>query len=229
MSVFRRTITKALTGQIREEYKFHPNQWGFLKQTDTDVAIASAINSIRKGRNNIALLDLSKAYDTVPRHKLAELCSYRHTANVTEQILALLVPVALKTQGQTFTMSTKAVVGVPQEDPISPLLFNLYMDPLLERLDLITGGEGNGFADDIMLMGKDEKTLQDLLDQATRWARLAGMSWNPNKSELLGVRHRLRLAGGRLETTKRAVYSGVAIDTKGVQEQEILRRIDNAM
>lgn len=126
-------------------------------------------------------------------------------------------------------MPTKSVVGVLQGDPISPLLLNLYMDPLLERLEQVAGGEENGFADDIMLMGNGESTLQDLLNQVTRWARLAGMSWNTSKSELLGVKSPLRLAGPRLENVKRAVYLGVSIDTKGVREQKMLKRIDVAM
>lgn len=38
LSVFRREITKEIARQFREEYKLHPNQWGFLRMTNTDVA-----------------------------------------------------------------------------------------------------------------------------------------------------------------------------------------------
>ena len=62
--------------------------------------------------------------------------------------------------------------GVLQGDPLSSYLFNFMMDLALERLDETLGAFYDGesqvcfmaFADDLVLIGKDPKSLQLLLD-----------------------------------------------------------------
>lgn len=59
--------------------------------------------------------------------------------------------------------------GVKQGDPLTPLVFNLCLEPLLEIIEKNTGGikinEANkvsvlAFADDIVLLGEDEREAQ---------------------------------------------------------------------
>lgn len=228
LSVFRRVITKALSAEFRDAYSFHPAQWGLLRSTNTEVAIAAATNAIRSGRKTLAVLDLARAYDRVPRAKPLVLCRHRLPAALSAQVSALVAPTVLKTQEQVSGTAAIAADGVLQGDPISRLIFDLYMNPLLERLSIIQGGEGKGFADDVILLAASETVLQQLLDQATRWARLAGMAWNTKNSELIGTKNCCRLAGAALGITTGTTYLGITLKKRGVQQEELISRLDRA-
>ncbi len=71
---------------------------------------------------------------------------------------------------------------------MSPTLFNILMDSLAERTEEIEwtdlGEEHlrlNMFADDVLLMAKNEDNLQNLLNVATKWGNETGMKWSPKK------------------------------------------------
>lgn len=102
------------------------------------------------------------------------------------------------------------------------------MSPLLERQRMIDVGKGNGFADDEILLATSEMALQQLLDRATRWARLTGMAWNTENSEPIGARHSYRLAEKTLETTSETTYLGITLNRCGVQQGELISRLDKA-
>lgn len=96
-----------------------------------EVAIAYALNTIRGGTNEVSVLDLRKAYDTVPGRKQLELLKLRINANFASQIANLFVPLEVSTKNQVSSRTVLAVAGVPKGEPTSPLIFNAYMDPLL--------------------------------------------------------------------------------------------------
>lgn len=131
LHVFWTVINKSLSAEFRAAYNFYTAHWSYLRCTNTEVDIAAAKNAIRRGRNKLVVLDLSKAYDAVSRAKLLELSDHRLPTALSAQVSSLLAPTVLKTQGQMSEATAVGTVGVLQRDPISTLIFNLYMDPLL--------------------------------------------------------------------------------------------------
>jgi hypothetical protein len=82
--------------------------------------------------------------------------------------------------------------GVKQGDPLSPLLFNIAMDPLLEAISAQNneykwdkGGlqlEALCYADDNGLLTEDPKDMQKNLEDVTEFCRATGMKLSVKKS-----------------------------------------------
>jgi hypothetical protein len=84
--------------------------------------------------------------------------------------------------------------GVRQGDPLSPMLFNMVVD---ELLDLLRAGDfgaevaagvrcpGMAFADDFVLLADSCRDLQRALDVSEAFFRRRGMCLNPAKSRVL--------------------------------------------
>lgn len=120
--------------------------------------------------------------------------------------------------------------GVPEGSPLSPCLFNLFVDTLGQRLldvpRIVSAWPANIFADDVKLVARTWDGLQELLHNCTTWAHQYGMKWAPTKSHvLLPESHprQLTLAGQPLQRRSSVTYLGVEISAYGI-ESDATRR-----
>jgi hypothetical protein len=73
----------------------------------------------------------------------------------------------------------------------SPILFNLYSECLTKKAlegfgDFEIGGQINHnvkYADDLVLLAKEEKVIQDMIDKLTKTGRCYGMETNVEKTK----------------------------------------------
>jgi hypothetical protein len=149
-----------------------------------------------KRRKNLFIcnLDLRKAFDTV-NHKIFKLMLDKGAPREwVEQLSKMLVDRKLK----LYDAMVELKVGTVQGSPISPLLFILFINPLIERLEQLGYGinitqkgkkavmvNGTVFADDTCVVAEDIGQLQAMLDVCEAWAKDFGMSFNASKSELI--------------------------------------------
>lgn len=84
-------------------------------------------------------------------------------------------------------------MGVQQGSPLIPTIFNIFINALAGSLAsiplTISEVPANLFADDIILMTRNGKGLQTMLDIFERWTRLHLMQWAPNKCVAIFDRH----------------------------------------
>ena len=136
-------------------------------------------------------LDLKKAFDTVIRKILFYKLS---TAGIRGKILRVIQnlftsnPANVSIDGflsPEFTINR----GVLQGSKLGPILFNLFINDLLEELNLSNHGAtigqihvaALGFADDIVLISDNPRKLQYLLDMCNSWALKNRMTFNTSK------------------------------------------------
>lgn len=121
----------------------------------------------KKSRLEVAVLDISKAFDSVPHEAIRRsLIAY----GVDEAIVKVVsnmysnVKTIFKNCGG-FKLEIK--MGVKQGDPLSPLLFNLVLVKLEESGKGFRAGDNAipvlAFADDLVLTSGDPLGLQDHL------------------------------------------------------------------
>lgn len=76
-----------------------------------------------------------------------------------------------------------------QGSPISPEIFNMYIDTLYTALEAVpfrvSEFLANLFCDDVLLMAKDVDNLQRLLEIFSDWASSSGMKWSSHKCAAL--------------------------------------------
>lgn len=77
LSAFRRVISSALAFPIRKHYIVHPNQWGFLPWSNTEIPVAHVANIVSINASCAAISDLKQAYERLSRATLLRLLQER--------------------------------------------------------------------------------------------------------------------------------------------------------
>ena len=113
--------------------------------------------------------------------------------------------------------------GVLQGSPISPFLFNLFVDPLIERLNAGRRGRLQRtlfYADDGVLLGNKDDDMQAMLDMVVQWSEENGIELNGKKCGFLRTdptdTATLRLRGEQLPLVNVYRYLGLPVTANGI-------------
>lgn len=225
ISHLRKIFEKALDWKVKSITTFHHFQCGFRSHRSIEQAILRFSAAKRMGHKYTAVLDLRGAYPSVPRSKLFAVIQQRVTPNTAAAISMFLGTDLISTCGDESGKVEQVRVGVPEGSPLSPTIFNLYIDVLTNKLAQTKQKFANLpatiYADDVVLFAKTSRGLRKLLRVCTDWARSAGMKWNtdPGKSCILAPPECFRtftLAGQPIEKVDETNYLGVIVDFTGV-------------
>jgi RNA-directed DNA polymerase len=74
--------------------------------------------------------------------------------------------------------------GTPQGAIISPLLANIYLNPLDQQMAR-TGKEMVRYADDFVVMCESQKEAQEVLEELREWMGQAGLTLHPTKTRIV--------------------------------------------
>lgn len=234
----RKIIEAAISMEIRKEYQFHPTQLGFQQGTGTETAIVRHVANAQHAPY-AAILDLKQAYDSVPRNILMEVVTRKLKENPAHMVALTLQKIDITTNGDEIETRGTISRGVTQGSPLSPTLFNLYMDTLSVDLDQTKLGPNRErlnwtlFADDFKMQAKTPQHIQRGLEGVETWAVLKEMKWSPPKCFILEPPGRkseqaYRLNEHTIQTLESAEYLGVTASWKGVEPDKSIRRITQA-
>ena len=174
-------------------------------------------------QTDVAILDFSKAFDTVPHDRLLlKLKHYGIKGDIQEWIKDFL-----KNRKQRVVVDgkhssfIKVESGVPQGTVLGPLLFLVYINDLPNNIT--QGSTVRLFADDCILYREirtmqDQLILQNDLNKLKEWADKWGMKFNPSKCEIMRICHNrtplerfYTLSGQVLKQVNKTKYLGVYI------------------
>lgn len=236
LSHARKVIEKVLDLRLRAEYKFHPAQCGFRGFRSVETAILRVTRAVMNGCRFLCVLDLRQAYASVPRGDLVNRIEGLVDTNVAKMIECMLYRTVVTTVRDQAKMWRAMERGVPEGSPLSPSLFNFFIDPVASLIDEeVAGGWSNPlnlFADDIILMAPSAPSMQRLLNVCQDFAAANGLQWGLNKCHAIAApgatQAELFLDGEALSYVRSAEYLGVDIDGQGVTDAATLERLCKA-
>lgn len=178
------TAMRAVLEPIFERI-FAAHSYGFRPGRGCKDALRRVDYLLKQGYHWVVDADLKSYFDTIPFKQLLE--------RVQEQvadgaILALLE--AYLHQGVLEEMRYwEPEAGTPQGAVISPLLSNIYLNPL-DHLLAQQGIEMVRYADDFVILCRSEADAQAALELVQQWTTQAGLTLHPEKTRVVDASKR---------------------------------------
>ncbi len=190
---------------------------------------------LQGGFHYAAILDLKAAYDRVPRDKLIVLLKRRLPNNLFRQVVPFLLTTWTRAVGDTSPTEAELTRGVPQESPLSPSLFNIFMDVLDERIQPKNNMNNDSriilFADDVQLRARTREGLQAPLNAAKQWADEFDMTWSASKCATIQPENDTTpfyIGGELISVADSETYLGVTITLGGLSDDQTAQRVQKA-
>ena len=193
--IFEYIIYKMLSKFMYDNNIISQCQYGFKEKASTSDALLHIINLLSKsGIRNLKsvciFIDFVKAFDKVDHYiLLKKLNNYGIYGNDLEFLKSYLQNRKLRTiTNETTSKEISINLSVPQGSILGPLLFNVYINDLINYID---GGDIVAFADDtsLIISSPDIATLktatQRAISQLHNWCTINYMEINKSKTKCM--------------------------------------------
>lgn len=186
-AVVDRVVQTALRMVIEPifERQFSPTSYGFRPGRGCKDALREVNGLYCSGHQYIVDVDIKGYFDAIPHERLMALVR-EHIAD--GRVLALIEGY-LKQGVMDEGHWTQSEDGTPQGGVISPLLANLYLNPL----DWQMSGAGYRmvrYADDMVVLCRTQGEAEAALEMLRGWMGEAGLTLHPEKTRIVDMRER---------------------------------------
>ena len=162
-------------GFARQSYGFRPNR-------GCKDALRRVGKLLKAGYTWVVDADLKSYFDTISWGRLIKLVEEKVSdGRVIEVLKAMLSQKVMET-----AKSWMPEEGTPQGAVISPLLSNIFLDPLDQKMAQ-TGVEMVRYADDFVILCRSEAEAKEALEEVRRWTAQAGLTLHPEKTRIVNA------------------------------------------
>ena len=162
------------------ERDFAEQSYGFRPNRGCKEALRRVDQLLQGGCTWVVDADLKSYFDTIPHRKLMELVEEKVSdGRVLELVEAYLTQKVMET-----AKSWTPEEGTPQGAVISPLLSNLYLDPLDQQMAQ-GGSQMVRYADDFVILCRSQEEAVAALEGVRQWAEQAGLVLHPVKTRIV--------------------------------------------
>ena len=172
------------------EADFHPRSYGFRPKRRAHQAMAEIQQAVQRGYVEIIDADLSKYFDTIPHRELMKAVARRVSDGSVLRLLKSWLRAPIVEEDKD---GTKRVIpnrrGTPQGGVISPLLANLYLNPLDHGVNGKRPGPAQmvRYADDFVIACATGRG-QGMRERLKKWLHAKGLTLNEAKTRLVNIR-----------------------------------------
>ena len=244
-------LLKRLNNYIHINKHISPNQIGFMEgcRTSDHIFLLQTIieKVVKKNRKRLfcAFVDFKKAYDTVDRTiLLRQLQNIGINGVLYKNIAAMYMKTEYSIKLEKGSLDPiKSNLGLKQGCPLSPILFNIYIDEVknifddsCEPIDL-QGKQINHFlyADDLVLLSSSRDGLQNCLNRLHTFSRTKNLTINIAKTKTMIfdktgrlIKQHFIVANKKLEQVQSFCYLGFDVKISGVVSSAINTLYDKA-
>lgn len=162
------------------ERDFAAHSYGFRPNRGCQDALRRVEALLAHGYHYVVDVDVQQYFDSIPHEPLLA----RVRARVTDRrVLALLVSFLQQPVLEGLATWTPDG-GTPQGAVISPLLANLYLDPL-DHAMAAAGYEMVRYADDLVILCRTAEDAVQALAAVSHWTQQAGLRLHPTKTRVV--------------------------------------------
>jgi RNA-directed DNA polymerase len=162
------------------ERDFAEQSYGFRPNRGCKDALGRVDQLLKAGYTWVVDADLKSYFDTIPHPQLLE----RVREKVSDGRVLELLEAYLTQKVMETTKSWTPEGGTPQGAVISPLLSNLYLNPLDQQMAQ-QGREMVRYADDFIILCRSQGEAVTALEQVRQWAEQAGLVLHPVKTRIV--------------------------------------------
>jgi RNA-directed DNA polymerase len=165
------------------EREFAEQSYGFRPQHGALNALERVESLLRGGYTWVVDADLKSYFDTIPHERLMHLVRQKIVDGQVNKLLEQYLKAGVMDSHKGWQATEK---GTPQGAVISPLLANLYLNPL-DHLMEQKGWEMVRYADDFVVCVRTEAEAQAALADIAAWVKAAGLTLHPAKTRIVNA------------------------------------------
>ena len=159
------------------ELDFAPHSYGFRPRRGAKDALRRVDALIKDGFTWVVDAGIRSYFDAIPREPLMA----RAREKVSDGRVPGLIEAYLEQPVMDAPASWTPEAGTPQGAVISPLLSNIYLDPL-DHLMAQSGFEMVRYADDFVILCSSQAQAREALELVAAWMADAGLTLHPDKT-----------------------------------------------
>ncbi len=162
------------------ERDFAAQSYGFRPRKGCKDALRRVDELLKAGYTQVVDADLKSYFDTIPHDRL--LAQVRK--KVSDGRVLTLIEAFLHQGVLDGLAELTPEQGTPQGAVISPLLSNIYLDPL-DHLMAESGWEMVRYADDFVILCRSAEDAARALEAVRQWTAAAGLTLHPDKTRIV--------------------------------------------
>ena len=180
-----RVVQRALVHVIEPifDHTFHKHSYGFRRGRSCHQALARVEELLTAGNVFVVDADLKSYFDTIPKDRLMEMVA----SKVSDRRILKLIEMYLEQEIMEDLKSWTPETGVPQGAVLSPLLSNVYLNPLDHHMD-DSGFEMVRYADDFVVLCRTVEEAEQALEAIRQWVSSVGLTLHPEKTHIVDAR-----------------------------------------
>jgi RNA-directed DNA polymerase len=180
-----RTVEAALKHVLEPifEHDFAEHSYGFRPGRGCRQAVQRVEELLSQGRTWCVDLDFKSYFDTIPHERLLGLVQQRVVDGSVLALLAQSLKAGVLEELKGWQPTQR---GTPQGAVISPLLANLYLNPLDHQMAQ-QGWEMVRYADDLVVLCRTRAEAEQAMAYLRQWAEAAGLTVHPTKTRIVNA------------------------------------------
>jgi len=168
------------------EHTFAAHSYGFRPGRGAKDALRRVDQLLKAGKVWVVDADLKAYFDTIPQDQLLKLLAEQIADSAVLELIRKMFQQGVMETGKGWQPTEK---GTPQGAVVSPLLANIYLNPL-DHLMAQQGREMVRYADDFVILCDRQSEAQAVLEQLRQWTEAAGLTLHPAKTCIVDASQR---------------------------------------
>lgn len=165
------------------EREFAEHSYGFRPKRGCKDALRHVDALLKQGFVYVVDADLKSYFDTIPHERLLN----RLRERIADQRLLKLIESFLKAGILDGLEEWEPAAGAPQGAVLSPLLSNIYLNPMDHQL-AAQGFRMVRYADDFVILCRSQAEAEQALTLVRQWCEAEGLQLHPTKTKIVNVR-----------------------------------------